>query len=827
MASNGGSLTATLPGEDRGKSVIAAPNSVGPYNSGFIEGLSRFGSGFADALSSQSNQKWQQYNENYTKAERGAVNDTIGAVIPELEKQNDKLKTVQSAEDQGKIPAGSTAVHLDSTLNTLLAAHPENRDAVLSTFGKYGWDHYLIREVQLNQKAADKQFDDDMAAKESYRQAAVHAGLYDPSKSDDENMQQGRDYTHSEAVLASTRAKLELTRTNLEITDLQRKQVQTQGDRDGINAILSQSQQFYIPMLDKMGMFIQSAGSDAELEKRIQDSAPLLNSAINTWENQAVAKARGAGLSEDAITQIHAEFAKHKAQLNDYFSGDASIFKMHQQARTNLENNFGISAMNSVPLLYKLKDIFGPNAIQEFAAGNPLASLSPEIQKGIKAEMLGLSNDDVSQSAVHMNNIKRILGGDLEHFHSLTPQEIPSVVQGAAAALSGDHRAIANGDKSPTTIAHWTSSYGTIVNAAADVTPNTADLKTLQAATDQLTNPVARTAMKIGTSNSTTADAVKGTAVASRGAATNLFMVVKTKLPDTDPERFQSVQYDPKKGEYVIFFDQKAWQANQGKPKPNTYMSDIEQLPFPQDNSLAAASKASPQLAAKRDMLNKLLTHISDTTQYTDNAPTGVTPLQIKNHFADPAKYPLQTPKGENAKTPQQANLDNYDNFIKGVQGESLNSAVETATDMGKIRPSSASQFFQSKGWSPQASAGIVGNLMTESQLNPNSTAKDGSGSEGIAQWRAERLVALKKFAEDNKGNYRDPNIQLEFIDHELRTTHSSAAEALKNAKTVEEATQAFALLFEKPKGSETGDFNKVIGAADRLNHARAIHTYG
>lgn len=111
-----------------------------------------------------------------------------------------------------------------------------------------------------------------------------------------------------------------------------------------------------------------------------------------------------------------------------------------------------------------------------------------------------------------------------------------------------------------------------------------------------------------------------------------------------------------------------------------------------------------------------------------------------------------------------------------------------------------AYEYFISKGYSPQASAGIVGNLVHESGLNATiegDIGYKGGSSRGTAQWRGERLKRLKsKYGEE----WTNFNNQLEFVDWELKNTHKNAGEKLTTANTVHEAGQIFSDFYEIPK---------------------------
>lgn len=110
-----------------------------------------------------------------------------------------------------------------------------------------------------------------------------------------------------------------------------------------------------------------------------------------------------------------------------------------------------------------------------------------------------------------------------------------------------------------------------------------------------------------------------------------------------------------------------------------------------------------------------------------------------------------------------------------------------------------AYQYFLSQGYSPEATAGIVGNLVYESGLNTKARGDigfSGGDSYGIAQFRGQRLKNLKNRYGDK---WTDFNNQLDFVRHELETTHQKAGNILKNTKDVYVAGQTFSDLYEIP----------------------------
>jgi hypothetical protein len=95
-----------------------------------------------------------------------------------------------------------------------------------------------------------------------------------------------------------------------------------------------------------------------------------------------------------------------------------------------------------------------------------------------------------------------------------------------------------------------------------------------------------------------------------------------------------------------------------------------------------------------------------------------------------------------------------------------------------------AYNYFVAKGLQPYQSAGIVGNLIQESNVNPNSDNPAASGGGGgIAQWEGGRWNGengLLNFAEERDRPWNDLGVQLDFIWHEMPGQHAGDVAALQ-----------------------------------------------
>jgi hypothetical protein len=137
-------------------------------------------------------------------------------------------------------------------------------------------------------------------------------------------------------------------------------------------------------------------------------------------------------------------------------------------------------------------------------------------------------------------------------------------------------------------------------------------------------------------------------------------------------------------------------------------------------------------------------------------------------------------------------------------------------------RGSYAMNFYMNKGYTREQAAGIVGNLVQESGIQPTGAVGDNGTAFGIAQWRGERFSELKRFAASQGKSWEDLDTQLAFVDIELQNRENSAGQRLRAAKTVDEATAAF-IGFERPQGWTEANPRGGHGYSSRLSNAAAF----
>lgn len=132
-----------------------------------------------------------------------------------------------------------------------------------------------------------------------------------------------------------------------------------------------------------------------------------------------------------------------------------------------------------------------------------------------------------------------------------------------------------------------------------------------------------------------------------------------------------------------------------------------------------------------------------------------------------------------------------------------------------------AMDFFTKIGYSTAQASGVVGNLLAESGLDTRING-DGGKATGIAQWHPDRWNELLKFAAVHDADPYDLDVQLAFVDWELKNKETGAYSKLMAASTPYEATAAFAG-FERPKGWSEANPAGAHNFGTRLGYANTL----
>lgn len=141
-----------------------------------------------------------------------------------------------------------------------------------------------------------------------------------------------------------------------------------------------------------------------------------------------------------------------------------------------------------------------------------------------------------------------------------------------------------------------------------------------------------------------------------------------------------------------------------------------------------------------------------------------------------------------------------------GGEGTGVCSVVGSQLN-GNDNRERAYNYFVSKGFTAQQAAGIIGNFMVESGVNPmrvqgagvqESKTLPSSGGYGIAQWD-DRKQNLANYARQQGRPLYDLSLQLDFVMYELGGSERAANDAFKATTNIVQATTVWMERYERP----------------------------
>lgn len=117
-----------------------------------------------------------------------------------------------------------------------------------------------------------------------------------------------------------------------------------------------------------------------------------------------------------------------------------------------------------------------------------------------------------------------------------------------------------------------------------------------------------------------------------------------------------------------------------------------------------------------------------------------------------------------------------------------------------------AADILVANGYSKQQAAGIVGNLIAESGVDPTIKQGGGGPGRGIGQWSAgERWAQLQSWAQGHSLNPMLLDTQVQFLMYEMNTSEKGAGTAVKASNSITQAADAFMTKWERPADQSAG----------------------
>ena len=139
--------------------------------------------------------------------------------------------------------------------------------------------------------------------------------------------------------------------------------------------------------------------------------------------------------------------------------------------------------------------------------------------------------------------------------------------------------------------------------------------------------------------------------------------------------------------------------------------------------------------------------------------------------------------------------------------------------------PQAMVDYFKRRGYTTDQSAGLVANIMAESNGDPSATGDHGQAY-GIGQWHPDRQAAFKKYTgKDIRGSTLTD--QLDFMQYELRFGSEQKANALLLAtKNAQQAGEVVSRAYERPAANDA-EAEARGRAAVQIAQTTNIHVNG
>jgi hypothetical protein len=138
-------------------------------------------------------------------------------------------------------------------------------------------------------------------------------------------------------------------------------------------------------------------------------------------------------------------------------------------------------------------------------------------------------------------------------------------------------------------------------------------------------------------------------------------------------------------------------------------------------------------------------------------------------------------------------------NQILGIPASAATTGTVASTPLtGSGNVQQSYNYFLGKGLNPTQSAAIVGNLMEESNVDPNSVQGGGGAGRGIAQWSVNgRWQGVLALAQLQNLPVTTLSVQLDFMWQELNSDYSGALNALRLSNNLAGAVTVFEQYYE------------------------------
>lgn len=633
-------LTTQIQTINSGKGIIAPP----PPEPTFMDALADFGNTAMNAYDdirqrrrqAESDQRARdaaaraQRQDDERAQEDSAKNTAEQAVFTALQTATTNLQTAQTAEGQGRA-RGRFSIELENTVSSLYAQFPEQKATIAKYLQERGFNHYLFRELDQA-----RQFNDVQAASERdtfalETKAAAQAGLLNPDTPPEEGARLGRELLKLEAEQKAAKEAFEASRASTQFNQEQRDRARRESSQTGLNSVRQETGLRAGGIVNNLTAMWSRFGEDPTKLKMLEEAGGRTMAAIEQYRTQMHVKLSSMGATPEEISTMDRELDNYKKTITDLATGPFSQAQMTSRALTAMTNRTKMSVQEVMPVYAQMSQVFGREAVHAMFQGE--VPWTPEVTGKIKKEIEAIQRGDDIQDTVHLNNIARVLRGEL-NIRDMTEAQAQAAVPGIWNTTHGIRNVIAANPGQATTqnLSTFLNGYDQMANATVEIQPGSRALKPVMASSAIISDTRSQVALEAALKNPTTAIQARGSMLAGRGAAMQNLNVLRA-LPAAP--NF-NIQFDTRAQKYVLNETQQASPGRDAFGRPvrpsDGRLTDFYRSQGGINPALNNANRADQQKRVA--MMNNNLRFLTETAKYDEDLPKNTPARSLREHYA-------------------------------------------------------------------------------------------------------------------------------------------------------------------------------------------------
>jgi soluble lytic murein transglycosylase-like protein len=616
--------SAQIANVDRGAITMRDEKSVGELVLGGVEkGFQALSAKrYNDNLDMQAD-KNDALNNLATSLQGIDINQNNNVVPNGVRQGITTLNNTQRAVDQGVLPGPAYATQLQNVTSSLMAKYPDAAHAIATEMRANGHDHPMFQNIFDAQQQHDSERNAWLAGRNTAAAAYIQNGGV-PTASFEDQVTAGQGILKAQADQRASAEKATAAVQLGNLTAAESKAKKEEAVIQGIQGINAEVDARTTPIYQTVNsLYSQANGDPVKLAKLQTEILPMISNMVSAAKTSAYKHANSLGIVKgDDLKAIDAHLDTLGNSLNAIFSGPASQYQAMQRSVANLKNQYQLDVAKSAPLLYKFGSVIGFN--NAAALFDSTTALDPKVQDQLRRELNGIS--DTTDGQTHFANVVQILQGN-KNLHEFTQAEARSLLGGVVTGKNSSEAAIINGG-SATDANVYKNSLGNILNATNAL--NTAsDASDFVQAGKLVATQRSRQAIDAMAKDPSLAENAQALGMASH--TTGLKMVqsmvdMKENKARVGLSDYQTIQYNRNAGVFEIKTDIAAARAHAVEVSARNPMGARVD-----PNVFSGTTTEAKQFL---DTLNNSLDHTTKTGKWDLNLPKGLTPLEMRNHYA-------------------------------------------------------------------------------------------------------------------------------------------------------------------------------------------------